>query len=134
MGVARRYFDAMVANDHAAQAKMLTDDAVFEDPIMIVGGRAAIESSWKRQQIRFLSFHEQSAFHSGRGTVVFAGTARFEQTFRTQTGQPLILNFDVPTFVALTVRGRQIGRHIDYVDTGAFAAQLQAQIKRLGER
>lgn len=131
MTVARRYFELMVSGDTAAQADMLAEDAVFEDPMVTLTGRDAIRAAWNDQQIRFLGFDETAAYHSRRGVVVISGMTRFEQTFRTPTGEPLPLTFETRTTTALTVSDGRIVRHIDYVDTGAFAEQLMAHIRRL---
>ena len=129
--VARRYQELMMANDQEAQLAMLSEDAVFEDPMVTLSGRAAIAAAWRDQRIRLLSYESGGAFHSGRGQVVLSGVVRFEQTFRTQTGEPLTLAFETPSIMVLTIQGETVVRHIDYVDTAAFATQLQAHIRRL---
>lgn len=131
IALARRYVAAMVANDHAAQGALLAPDAVFEDPTTTLVGRDAIVAGWGGQRIRILGVEEESAFHSGRGTVLMAGMTRFEQTFATSAGTDVTLAFNVRTAIALTVADGLVTRHIDYVDIDGFMAQLQAHIARL---
>lgn len=131
IAVARRYFAAMMANDHAAQLAMLEEDAIFEDPMTTLQGRDRIAEAWRRQQIEIAGFDESFVFHSGRGIVVIGGTVRFAQTFQRPNDAPIRLEFAVPSQIAVTVRGERIARHIDFVDTGAFARQLMAHIERL---
>lgn len=131
MAVARRYVAAMRSNDHDTQLAMLEEDATFEDPMTTITGRDRIAEAWRRQQIEIQGFDETLAFHSGRGVVMIGGTVRFAQTFQRQGGDPIRLEFAIPSQIAVTVRGDRISRHIDFVDTGAFARQLIAHIERL---
>lgn len=131
IAVARRYFAAMMANDQTAQLAMLEEDATFEDPMTTLQGRDRIAEAWRRQQIEITGFDEGFVFHSGRGVVMIGGTVRFAQTFQRPNDAPIRLEFAIPSQVAVTVRGDRISRHIDFVDTGAFARQLIAHIERL---
>lgn len=134
MAVARRYVAAMIGNDHATQLAMLEDDATFEDPMTTITGRDRIAEAWRGQRIEILGFDENLSFHSGRGVVVIGGAVRFAQTFRRPNAEPIRLEFAIPTQIAVTVRGERIARHMDFVDTGAFARQLMAHIERLSAR
>jgi ketosteroid isomerase-like protein len=127
--VARGYFEAVVAGDHEALRAMLADNAVFEDPTSRVEGRDAIIASWGGQNVRMTGYAADASFFSDTGRYVFSGTVRFEQTFqRGDGGAPLTFRFETPYVVVLRVVDGQIAYHRDYVDTGAFATQLNEQI------
>ncbi len=128
---AQRYLAAMLANQPDVQAALLADDAVFEDPMGTTRGKQAILEAWRRQRVRFLGLDQRAGYASGPDTFVSAGTISFEQSFRTQADQPVALRFALECAVALTLRDGKVIRHVDYVDTRAFASQLQSQATAL---
>lgn len=128
--VAEAYLARYVAGDLDGLAELLDEDAVFEDPTMLLSGRPAVLTGLRQAfaGMTLTGYDVDTRLVSGAEHVLFDGTVRFEQRPGPLglEGEPL--RFETRLALALRLRGDRIVRHVDLVDSAAYTAQLQEQL------